>query len=51
MFNRQYNEYLNQQRKIMEAQSVVTQQAGKDDSYQRVKYELQYEFHRLKQRR
>jgi hypothetical protein len=35
----------------MEAQSVVGIHSNRDDSYQKVKYELQYEFHRLKQRR
>jgi len=35
----------------MEAQSVVGIHSNRDDSYQKVKYELQYEFHRLKQSR
>lgn len=49
---RQYHEYLNQQRKIMEAQSLVGPlQMRNEESYQKVKYELRYEFHRLKQKR
>ena len=49
---RLYNEYINQQRKIENAHSVIAQQANlNDDSYQKARYELQYEFHRLKQRR
>lgn len=51
-FGRQYHEYLNQQRKIMEAQSLVGPlQMRNEESYQKVKYELRYEFHRLKQKR
>jgi hypothetical protein len=49
---RQYNEYLNQQRKIMEAQSSIAKMVpGHSENYQKVRYEMQYEFHRIKQRR